>query len=179
MSAPAAPDVLLTDRTGIERVLSQAGVDARVNVSRTTVVSDAEEAEVTHVAAYASDLVQNLVGNRYAAADLATSYLVYTWASVIAAYELCLYQAGFVPQALLSEYEQVLDRLQKVGAGQDRLASIPSSQGAGVAMDNLRLDPRFRYKQLRRERTISDGPSRQASPAIEDITNLYLFERNA
>lgn len=175
---PDAPTIMLTDRAGVEQILGACGIDLRINVSRTTVVSTSELTILTFCLNYGTEETIAYCGTQYRAATLAKSWLAYTWASTIAAYLLCHFQTGSVPASLQSLYDMTMALLEKIHNAQFRPASMPSLSGAGVALDNLRLDPRWSRKGLRRESTISDGHRDQKSPVHEDIASLYLFERD-
>lgn len=178
MPPPTTLTDVLTDRTGIERVLGRLGVDVRLDVDATSVVSAAEEAQLTFAAQYGTEFVYNRAGGRYSMTQLVNSWEVYWWASAIAAHLLSFYRVGAIPAVLQWEFERVEAILMDVMNGVYRLFSLASRSGTGVALDNMRLDPRFAYKQLRVETTISDGPRVQLSPQIRDIASQYFIEWN-
>lgn len=172
------PETMLTDRAGVQQVLGRCGVDIRLDADRTGVVSAQEEAILTDSLRFGTEFVHALLGGRFALAQLAKSWLIYRWASIIAAQNLCLYRCGNVPASLQAEFERAENYLQLIMSGQMPLASIASKSGTGVSMDNMRMDGRFGAKQLRVETTISDGSRVQRSPQIMDIPTRYIPERN-
>lgn len=174
MPPPDTTPVLLTDREGVEGVLGRCGVDAKLDVDRNGVVSATELEQLTFSINYASELTLAWCGKRYAIDKLAGSWLAYWWASTIAAYRLAIYRCGAVTASLQAEFEAVMELFRQVHVGQFQPASMLSSSGAGVAMDNLRLDPRYRTKQLRVEVSISDGHRDQKSPKRTDILGTWI-----
>ena len=170
---PTAPSTLLTDQTGIESVLGAYGVQWRLDVDKTTVVSATEQLRLTLAINIASDMVINSMNNRYSVTAMAASYMVYWWASVVGAYNLSMFSAGSVNAALQSEYETTMQWLMSVDSGSFRPAGMKSLSGSGAHLDNIRLDPRFRTQQARKQPIISETTP-QRSPERVDIDSQYI-----
>lgn len=174
MPPPDAPATLLTDRDGVQQVLGRTGVDKRIDVDRTRVLSAAEQATLTFCLNYGTEFTWAWCGNRITLTTMATSWLFYTWSSIVAAYLLCLYRAGSVPASLQSEYEATLALFEKIHNGSFKPASVAAASGAGVAIDNVRYDPRYRNKTIRVQQSISDGHQQQRSPVRVDIPGRFI-----
>lgn len=166
---PDAPTEYLTDDAGIEQVFGRCGVNARLDANRNRQIGVDEEEIRSFAKSYGTEFVLAWCVGRYDASQLGASWLVYWWASVIAAYNLSIYRCGSIPASLQAEYEATSAILEKVQNGQFRLAHLPSKSGTGASLDNVRLDPRYRVKQQRVVAAISEGPP-QRSPRREDIT---------
>lgn len=171
------PPVQLTDLPGVQQVFGRFGVNIRLDIDRSTVVTIDELQTLVFALDYGSDYVYMWAGNQIALARLQLSPTVYWWASVIAAYRLAMYRQGAVPASLQAEYEATLSLLREVYYGTFRPASMPSRSGAGAAIDPQTMDLRFRLKQMRTEQTLSDGPV-QLSPVRREIISQYVYERD-
>lgn len=165
---PPTPTNIYTDRAGLDAVIGSCGVDLRVNDSETTVVSAAEQLFIDYAINVASGEVDMYLANRYAPSALATSWVIYNWCSVLAAYRLTIRRCGSAPVALQFEYENVKKLMSEVQNGQLQIAGLPSLATPGCQFSNVRIDPRFVQRQMRVERVISDTtPTR--GPQLNDI----------
>lgn len=178
MPPPATTPVQLTDLAGVQQVFGRNGVNIRLDADRSTVVSTAENAVLTFCLNYGSELTFAYCGTRIGILRLQNSWLAYWWASIIAAYLLAMFRQGAIPASLQAEYEATLRLLEQIHVGQFKPASMPNLSGSGSSIDNIRMDNRFRVKQMRVEQTISDGHQAQASPVAVEILSQYIFERN-
>jgi hypothetical protein len=178
MSAPAAPANVYTDRAGVEMIMGACGVNLRINDSETTVISTAEELYLTQATWIASQEIDMYLLNKFNTETLTGSWLIYNWASVMAAYRVTLRRCGSPPASLQWEYEQVMDKLAQVANGQLQIAGLASLATPGIAMSNMRIDPRFGIKQMRVEGQISGQQPNNNRPVIKDIRNEYFEEPN-
>ena len=178
MTAPSAPANVYTDRAGVEMILGSCGVNLRINDSETTVVSTSEELYLTHATYIASQEIDMYISNKYDPSVMSESWLIYNWASVMAAYRVTLRRCGSPPASLQWEYEQVMDKLSQVANGQLQIAGLASLATPGIAMSNMRMDPRFGYKQMRVEGQISGQQPNGNRPVIRDIRDQYFTEPN-
>lgn len=152
---PLAPTYTYTDRQGVEWILGVCGVNAKVNDSGTTVVTTDEENYLTYSIYVASQTIDMYLLNRYSADVLAGSWVIRNWASIIAAYRVSLRRCNAPPTSLQYEYEQTMESLTKISVGQLMIGNLPSLATPGIAMSNLRMDPRFTGRQMRVETPIS------------------------
>lgn len=164
----------LTDRDGVETIMGNCGVNAKLDVDRNGIISSTELLKLTWAINYGSEYTLAWAGRRYSVTQLSQSWLSYWWASAVAAYRLSIYRCGAVTAALQAEVDSVVEMLKQIHAGLFSPASMLSSSGAGVALDNIRLDPRYRTKQMRIEVSISDGHKDQKSPRRNDILGTYI-----
>jgi len=172
------PANIYSDRTGVEIVMGQCGVDSRLNDSETTVISAAEEQTLTTLIYYCSQEIDMFLLNRYPASQLTTSYLVYMWCSVMVAYRLGMRRCGSVPQALQWEYEQTMEKLRQIQIGQMDIGGLQKLSGPGAIWSNVRLDGRFREKQMRVEPNISNSTP-TPYPQHKDLVDVWIQERDS
>lgn len=178
MATPAAPANIYTDRAGVEFIMGTCGVNLRINDSETTVVSTAEEQYLTWATYVASNELDMYISNKYDPSVMAQSWLIYNWASIMAAYRVTLRRCGSPPAALQWEYEQVMDKLAQIANGQLQIAGLASLATPGIAMANLRLDPRFPYKQMGVETQISGQQPNGNRPVKKDLQGTFFTEAN-
>lgn len=178
MSLPAVPANLYTDRAGVELILGVCGVNLRINDSETTVVSADEENYLNYLIYTASQEIDMYLSNRYDPAVMLTSWMIRNWCSIIAAYRVTMRRCGSPPVALQWEYEQTMEKLGLIRVGQLEIGGLASLATPGIAMSNLRIDPRFPTKQLRVEGQISGQQPNNQRPFITDITTGWFSEPN-
>jgi len=178
MTAPAAPANVYTDRAGVEMIMGACGVDLRINDSETTVISTVEELYLTHATYIASQELDMYISNKYDPSVMSQSWLIYNWASIMAAYRVTLRRCGSPPASLQWEYEQVMDKLAQIANGQLQIAGLASLATPGIAMANLRIDPRFPFKQMRVETQISGQQPNGNRPVAKDIQGQLYSEPN-
>lgn len=166
------PTNIYTNRSGVEAVMGVCGVNLRVNDSQTTVVSEVEESYLNYAIYVASAEIDLTLSNRYAPAMLATSFAVYNWATVIAAYYLTIRRCGAAPAALQWEYEQTKQRLREYQLGLAEIAGLPSLASPGISMSNVRMDPRAPVNQMGVEPSISDS-TQTSYPQIQNILAAF------
>lgn len=179
MSLPAVPSNIYTDRAGVELILGVCGVNLRINDSETTVVSAEEENYLTYLIYTASQEIDMYMANRYDPAVMLTSWLIRNWCSIIAAYRVAMRRCGSPPVALQWEYEQTMTKLDLIRVGQLDIAGLASLATPGIAMSNLRIDPRFPSKQLRVETQISGQQPNGPRPIQTDIQTAWFSEPNS
>lgn len=129
---------------------------------------------------YATARVKFYCLQHYEDADLASSYLVNEWASIIAAAWLCARRGNPVPESI--------DRLlhgdgAKDGGAMGDLADVRAKRATipdigyrfqdCPAWSNVRLDARYRVKQVRVEQVNSQRTPTQYAQAVDQYGN-YL-----
>src|SRR5260370_36205889 len=92
----------------------------------------------------------------YKAADLGTDWMVNVWAPLMASGWLGARRGNGVPASIEAMYQDALKDLKQVRAGQYQL-DLCLREPAWPAWSNLRVDPRYRLRQLRVERPISEN----------------------
>jgi phage gp36-like protein len=178
MSLPTVPTNLYTDRAGVELILGVCGVNLRINDSETTVVSADEENYLNYLIYTASQEIDMYLSNRYDPSVMLQSWLVRNWCSIIAAYRVAMRRCGSPPVALQWEYEQTMDKLGLIQVGQLEIGGLASLATPGVAMSNLRMDPRAITKRMRVEVPISGQQPNNQRPVIKDIQTSYFPDSN-
>ena len=151
-------------------------MNLRLDDDGTTVVTTYEYARLTRIIYFATQEVDMYLANKYLRVDLQNSYLIYYWASIIAAYRLTQRRCGNVPQSLQSEYEGVMELLLKIQRGELPIAGMPGKNGVGISLSNVRMDPFFRTKGQRVETQISDSTP-TAFRQDKDVGSV-LFDEN-
>ena len=174
---PVTPPNIYTSREYVEAIMGVCGVNLRINDSETTVISAVEESYLNYAIYVASATVDMYLSNRYAPALMLTNMTVINWATIMAAYRVAIRRCGSAPASLQWEYEQTMDMLKQVQDGTLPISNIPSLSSPGASLSNVRLDPRFPFKQLRVEGQLSDSTPTRA-PVVKDIPGQFWIDRN-
>lgn len=145
-----------TTRADVERMLSAAGVRLRLDHFGDGISTGATDANVmTDAVDMATETVNFYCWSKYEPSRLATSVLVNRWATVLAAYEVCMLRGNPVPNVLMQRAEKVETYMQQVADGPRVLPNVPRRRTGAPVFSNLRCDPRFILKVIRVERNNS------------------------
>jgi hypothetical protein len=170
---PAALSTLYTTQTLIEDVLSSEGVDLRVDDDGDGNVTDEEIARLTTDAVnYATARCNLYLCKRYSTTQLGTDWNVQRWATDIAAVWMCQRRGNPCPESLLKRLGDSMDEMVAVQNGSMDLAEAAERVADLPYFSNGTLDNRYRLRQWRIERPLSDqtpGGLQQATSLVADI----------
>lgn len=154
---PTALEILYCTRADVEAILSQEGVELRLDDDGSGQVASTELARLTTQGInYASSRVNFYCLAKYEASELAKSWLVNEWATIIAARWLCSRRGNSPPESLENLYEQVLEDLKGIRSDEAQIPDIGPRDAAWPAWSNISFDTRYQLRRLRVERPISE-----------------------
>lgn len=164
-----------TTRAAIERMLSVAGVRARLDHDNDDLVST-DEAELSDdCVTEATETINFYCYAKYDPARLAESNMVHRWATVYGSYALCGTRGMDVPDIIQERIEKIEEKLEKVQLGRIFLPGVALRRNQAPTWDNIRCDPRFRWNVIRvQKRSSSKQPTDQ--PVRPDFGELYSME---
>lgn len=154
---PTAISTLYCDADDLAYLASQEGVDLRLDDNEGGTVSAAELVPETRALNYATGRINDFALARYTAADLATSWTVNWWATVIALRYLCARRLNSVNKQLQAMYKEVMEDLQGVKNGSYTLGDTAERVVSSPAYKNIRVPVWYRLRRMRVERPISDS----------------------
>ncbi len=173
MSLSSQPNLYCTD-DDIVFLLSELGVDARLDDDGDGSLSVGEQAFLLQARNYATARVKFYCQVHYDDADLATSWLVNEWATIIAAHRICVRRVNPVPDSIHALLFGTGDPDRGVMGDlldvRDQKAQIPDIGYRHVpwpAWSNVTVDPRYRLKQIRVQRPISERTPTEYSQSID------------
>ena len=146
---------VFTTTAELDRMLSAAGVAAFSDNDHN---GDSDTAVVTEVIERASAMVAAFVARQYELATLGSDVLVREWATVIAAYQLCLTRGNAPPETLGLRYNQIADPetgiLAKIADkhkwhGRLLTAVRRNDRAMHPAFSNLTVDRRYPTERIR------------------------------
>lgn len=173
--APAAQLNLYCDDSDLAGLLSQLGVDARLD-DDASATRDAGEDDVLRLCReWATAQVKMYCLPHYDDSELARSWVVNWWATVLAAHQLCSRRLNQVPDSIRALLfgsggadRGVMGELRDVHA--DRL-KVPECRRRNPddapAWSNVVVDPRYRMRQARVQRPISERTPTQYPQTID------------
>lgn len=174
--APAALTTLYCTAPDVEALLSVQGEADFLDDDAAGAVNQAQKDRLMAYALnYATERVNFYCLNLYAASDLASSWLVNQWATIIAARWLASRRVNPVPQSLQEAYEETLKDLELVRTQKVELPSAPTREAAWPAWSNVRVDPFYQVRQVRVERPISER-SPVTYPQHRDLASEFIAE---
>lgn len=158
MALPTALAYLYTSADEIEALLSPDGADARLDDVDSGAVSATEEDYMAVQAVNkATSRINIYLQQRYAPALLATSWAVHDFTTIYGAIWLCRRRGNSVPASLMESWEEdCLPLLEAIQKDQMSLNDIAERESDQPRFANVTLDSRYRVRQLRVERPLSD-----------------------
>lgn len=157
---PAALTTVYTSRADVEDLLSVIAVNLRVDDNASGIITSDEEARVTRSTYVGTAFVNRYCIQRYEEAQLATSWSVWHWATVRAAFWLCCRRGNPIPGSLAQLMKETVDELKEVAARRMPVDDLGDRNIMQAAWSNVRLDGRYSVRQLRFQRALSDRTPR-------------------
>lgn len=148
-----------TTQAAIERLLSSQGVLDRSDhdedgIADTGVVDDA--------IAESTGLIDLFCRGRYSAAGLATSEVIETWATSLAACALCETRGNPIPASLEKKCQWILETmLPQIQSGKLNLPGLAFGNDLRPAMSNMTIDRRYARSKARVTRVNSTNQTRE------------------
>lgn len=171
---PAALTYTYCTSADVVALLSVYGVDARLDDDSSGTVTPEELAYLTtNLVNYATSKVNLYAQQLYDSSDLANSWLVNEWATVIACQRLCLRRANPVPKSIEALYEEAVETLVQVRGQQAYIPDIPLRNSQMPTWSNVRVDPWYRVRQIRLERPLSERTPDQFPRNTDWFSNIY------
>lgn len=156
MANPTALTYLYTSADEVSDLLSSEGVDIRLDDDADEFVDSSELLRLDPgIINYATSKVNLYLGERYAAADLATSWQVHEWCTVIAAVMLCRRRANPVPKTLAKEQREAIEEMREVRVGDLSLSDIGERESSQPSLSNMTMDRRYHARPLRKQKSLS------------------------
>lgn len=157
----------------MERLFSAYGVEAfsdhnEVGETDTTVVNDC--------IVQAKEEIDRFALMRYSETGLASSSLINRWATTLATYFLCLRRGNPIIDSLKSEFDRIMEVLEKVATGATGgiLPGVPLRGDLRPSMSNLQVDRRYRHSTIRVTRANStDAPTVLTQDHLNEPPVLY------
>lgn len=174
MAEPAALSVLYTSKEEVESLLSSDGVLLRLDDDQDAANSAGELLRINTLAVnYATARVNLYLGNRYTSAQLATSWSVHDWATMIAARWVCRRRTNPVPESLQDAYDEAIAEMTAIRDRLMSLTDIQERQADQPVLSNMTLDGRYKVKQLRKQLPIST-PRPTVAPSPEHYPSTII-----
>lgn len=145
------PQYIYTSRREVENVISQVGVNLRLDDLDT---SDSEDALEEYYIDATLD-IDTHAQHYYESSDLATSSWVRRRATYLACYYLSQRRGN--PALFQLRYNQIMEQLERVQLGEMLIPGLPTRADMTPAMSNMVVDERFILSKLRVHPSISTG----------------------
>lgn len=152
--APAAPTYPLTDESSIEDLLSDLGLQYKLDDNSSGAVDPVED-RTNRAVGVGTSWVMNRLGSRFDPVDMQNNWSCWHWATCKAIHWLCLRRMQVVPAVLTEEIERAEEEMKQIRNGELSL-DIPMTSIMAPGVDNFRLDGRFWQRQLRIQKALSD-----------------------
>jgi hypothetical protein len=177
---PTVPATLFCSESDVQSLLSDLGVDLRTD----DLDAGGRAAFFARATAWATQRVQFHCQGLYDAPSLAASYLVNEWATVLATYFACVRRGNPAQMSIRellygaegTEDKGVMGDLEEVRAGRAQIPDVGQRNGSGLAWSNVTVDPRYRLRQIRVQRPISERTPTQGYTQSVDQSSENAWE---
>jgi hypothetical protein len=179
---PTAQTLLYCSDEDVKGLMSALGVLLRLDDDQSGVAEADETSRLRQAREYATARVKFYCLIHYDDAKLASSWLVNDWATTIACYWLSARRGNPIPESLLQLYQGadgkggVLGDLEAVRKKELVIPDIAFRNVDWPAWSNVHVDPRYRVRQIRVQRLISEKTPTQY-PQTVDISAERTLER--
>src|SRR5262245_15403667 len=158
------PAILYCSRQDVEWLLSTVAVELRLDDDDSGTVSQVElDAFLNQGLIWATSRCNYYLISKYKPEDLVTSPLVNEWATIAACWWLCSRRLNPIPETMTrlaygrpgTDERGAMGDMVDVREDRTDIADIGQRDVEWPAWSNVRVDPRYRLKQIRVERPIS------------------------
>jgi hypothetical protein len=147
--------------TDVDTLLSAEAKNLWLDDNSDHAVDSTERARLTTQGInWATSRVNFYCQRRYESSDLADSWLVNDWATVVAVRWLCTRRGNSVPQSIQALYDEVIGDLEQVRDGKMQLPDIGSRSVEWMVWSNVKVDWRYPLRRVRVQRPISERSER-------------------
>jgi hypothetical protein len=154
--APAALAYVYCDQEDVECLLSVVGEERRLDDDGTGTVSATESGYLTKIIGWASGRINFHCQGRYEPSQLALSWTVNDWATIISCYVLAC-RRGSPPPGILAElYEKAMEDLKLVQAGDVGLPDVASRTESWPSWSSITFDAIAPLRKARVQRGLSE-----------------------
>jgi len=183
MAPAAAPSVVFCTEADVQAILSVDGELEALDDNADGEIDGPEAGYMTQGINYAAARIMAYCQGLYDVTDMTHSWLVNEWASILAAHYVRCRRGNPVPESLKelvfgdgSENNKgVMGELAAVQRQELQLDGIGYRNVPWPAWSNIRVDSRYRLRQARVERPISEQTPTQYAPNIDWFAE-FCFE---
>lgn len=155
---PAALQYQYTNRSWMESLLSVEGVELRLDDDGDDSESATETAYLTYQGINLGTSRVNLyAAQRYNQSELVNSFEAWNWATIAAVRWVCSRRCNPVPESVLELYQEAMEELKAVRAGELHLSDISPRDEWWPAWSNVTVDQRYWLRKIRVETPISES----------------------
>ena len=145
-----------TDEAGIDALASSVGRINMVDDDDTGTVTSPEQNYIDFAINWATSRVNFYCLQRYADACLATNWMVYYWATVLACYWLSMHR-GNPPKGSFDDLQnEVIEDMKLVHDGKYAVPGLGEREVGWPAWSNVRVDVLYPLRRIRVERPLSE-----------------------
>lgn len=173
--APPLQSTTYCTEQDIQHLLSVDGEFLSEDDNGDGVLDAFEQAHVPMAINYATSRCNLYLQPLYDPSDLATNWLVNYYATILAAAWLRSRRGNPVPTSLAEMVKETITDLKDIKQLNLQLPDSALRHVAWPAWSNVRVDPRYRVKQIRVERPISEPTPTEYSQNV-DWTSEFFFE---
>lgn len=169
MAPSAATTYLYCVAADVENILSVDGDTGRLDDDDSGSLSATESGYLTRAIQWATARVNLYLLGKYPAVDLAQSWIVNQYASIVAAYLVCSRRGNSAPASLKALYEETMEDLKQLRAGEIQLPDTAMRTAAWPAWSNVNVSVLYTIKRVRVQKPISE--SRGGDPDYQQATD--------
>ena len=173
---PPALAYLYCSEADLEAILSVDGKIGSVDDDNDASESAIEKTYIDAAINWGTDRVNFYCLARYAAADLANSWIVNHWTVICAAKWLSSRRGNPPPASIDDLYEDALKDMEMVRKGDAQVPGMGLRTAAWPAWSNIRVDQLYTLRKIRVERPISEQSPVKDYHQQQDIAANFIIE---
>jgi len=170
---PSSQTTLYTDADSITALLSLAGMNSRVDDDGNGTISPTEQTWITYASNVGTARVNSFASTKYDTSDLATSWSVWNWATVVGSYWLCCRRGNPVPSSIIGLYEEAMNELSMVKAGILPIDDLAMRNIAMPVWANIRLDDRYWVYKMRVQLPMGDQTPNPVPISVDWLSQIW------
>lgn len=153
---PSALSYVYCTSEDVVALLSDDGLVARLDDDASGYADAAEDAYMSKMISWASARCNYFLLSKISQSELATSWIVNQWCTIIAAYMVSCRRGNPAAASLKILYDETLEDLKAIQKGEVVLPDVALRTAAFPAFSNLRVDLFYSLRKLRVERGLSE-----------------------
>lgn len=159
----------------LRELLSAEAVDLRLDDDEDGTLEPIDDSILVRAINQATARVNRYCRGRYDPEQLAQSWEVNEWTTIIAARWLCTRRCQSVPRGIAELYDECVKAMELVKSGQHAIEDIGGRNVDWPAWSNSRVDQRYLLRKIRVQRPLSEGTPTQFR-RNRDIGADYIIE---
>lgn len=172
---PPSQATLFCSADDVRDILTALGADSRLDDDGGGTPGAVSDRVMSRALNVGTARVLSYLQPRYATADLVNSWAVNEYAARLAALQVCRHGGQAVPASVKEAADEAVEDLKAIKAGDMVIPDVGVASPDWPAWSNITVDPRYRVRQARVQRGMSERTPTQY-PQADDLASDVIWE---